>query len=311
MAPPRNIEGSAQRLCEAAGCADPDLVVQAALAAWVLSLAVLTLVAVVRIGEARRAVGTERERTRDERDAFERFARRVANRDPGPLPADAGGSTLHGDGGVESAPGVVSELAGPPPDDGGLAAVREAYRETVMDVPHYESDYGESLEEHLRAEFGPDLARTVADGGALSPQLQRALVAGARDNYETRDELLSALDDELAALSEAEHRLEAVEREADALVERPLLRASYDDLDAAWRRLDGLEAECEAVLAEREATIRDDDTTGPQSRNRHLFHDYLYGDLDGRYPVLASAAELIESLEALRSDVLQSLARRV
>ena len=36
--------------------------------------------------------------------------------------------------------------------------LREAYRETVMDVPHFEDVYGESLETNVAAELPPDVA---------------------------------------------------------------------------------------------------------------------------------------------------------
>jgi hypothetical protein len=308
MARPQNVEGSAESLCAAAGCAQPDQFVQAALLLWVVALVLVALFGAVRVPRARTVAARERERTGDERDAFERFRRRIAGWKPAPRPAT---STPRGDGGGLATQGLASDVVGPPPDDDRLDAVREAYRETVMSVPHYETEYDEPLQQHIGAEFTPEVARAVTRGDRLTPQLRNALVAGAQEHVVKRDDLVEAIDDELASLTDAETRLERVEREVESVDERQLLATSYEELATTWKRLDAAEDDLAALAEDRQETLRQELSTRHGSRDRHAFHGYLYGDCDGRYPVLADVGRLLDDLRRVRSDVLDSLSRRV
>ena len=294
-----------QELCAATSCGHAELLVQVVAVAWLVALVLLAFTALSHVRDARRAVESELDRTRDEAEALERFRRQVARIDasrPTQSVVGAGAGLGVVQGGVQS--------RGDPPDE-SLRRVREAYRETVMAVPHFEEDYGESLEAHLAAEFGEEVAHSVTEGGQLSPQLRSMLVELADEGRERRRSLGRALEDEVVALDEYEERLADVERRAADVVDYPLYQRSFPELYRAWHALDDLEAECERVLARRQSSIHTERVVPTLDRGRESFHGYLYGELPVSYPVLAAGTDVVERLHETRREVLRTLTRLV
>ena len=103
------------------------------------------------IDAARRALQRERRQLRDEREALKAFGKRVAEIDTASPAAGHQRFPLAGAGST------------------GLQSVREAYADTVMDVPHYELAYDESLPEHMAGELGEELAAAVTGEGGSTP----------------------------------------------------------------------------------------------------------------------------------------------
>jgi len=99
------------------------------------------------LAAARRALAVERQRTTDERDALSTFLDRVRDVDV-----------------VEPTPMQGPKRQLQTPQTTGLATVRDAYVGTVMSVPHYDEEYGDSYGESLEAEFGADVAAALAQG---------------------------------------------------------------------------------------------------------------------------------------------------
>lgn len=294
-----------QELCAATGCGHAELLVQVVAVAWLVALVLLAFTALSYVRDAREAVGSELDRTRDEAEALERFRRQVARIDtsrPAESVVGAGAGLGVVQGGVQS--------RGDPPDE-SLRRVREAYQETVMAVPHFEEDYGETLEAHLAAEFGEEVAHSVTEGGQLTPQLHSMLVELADEGRERRRNLSRALEEELGALEEYEERLGDVECRANDVIDYPLYQRSFPELYRAWHALADLEDECERVLACRQARIHTERVVPMLARGRESFHGYLYGDLPVTYPVLSAGTDLAERLHETRRDVLSALTRLV
>ncbi len=240
---------------------------------------------------ARRCVRRERRRTVDEREAFEAFARRVADAETAAPPQARAGATLVGGGRV------------------GTDAVRRAYRETVMSVPHYAEEYGDELGESVAAEFGPELAAGL-DDGVLTERLQHAVVAAARRAYADRDAFLDRLDAEAASLADAAERLEAVHGEL-AGHQREFAGESYGALEALHRRLGVLAEICDAVAADRQAHLREhrDDLGLPEAVPD--LPSYLYGDLEPDYPVLAAVAATADRVTDARRSIARAYGSRI
>lgn len=183
--------------------------------------------------------------------------------------------------------------------DVSLKAAREAYRETVMGTPHYDSEYGESLREHVAIEFGSAVATQFADGHALTPLLRRSLRDGADKAIQQRSELLKSLKSERRSLRRCQDTLVDVQACLNEIHTR-----LDEEPDATIRceidtRLATLESECETVLARRQQHIDTrsgilltDDNTG--------FAEYLYDDLDSYFPILAAVTECIETIRTCR-----------
>lgn len=243
------------------------------------------------LAAARHRVRRERRRTVGEREAFDAFARRVAD--------------------AETAPPAEARATGPLVDarGAGTGAVRDAYRETVMSVPHYAEEYGDDLLASVAVEFGPDLAAGL-QAGALTDRLQAATVAAARQAYADRDAFLDRLDAEAVSVVDAADRLESV---CDELAghQREFAGESYGALEALHRRLGVLAEICDAIAADRQAHLRAHrDDLGLPADYPDL-PTYLYADLDVDYPVLAAVAATADRVSAARRDVERAYGSRI
>jgi len=272
----------------------PEATVQAAalVAFGLATLAVLVGLAYVYDGKD--ALAAERGRVRAERDAFRRFATRVES-------VSAAGHANAGDAPV---------IARTKPPDSGMRAVTDAYRETVMGVDHFEAEYGEGLATNVSAELSPEVAAALADEERLTPQLRGALVTQAREAAVRREELLDALDGEAAALGSAGERLRDVEGSIEDIESTRFLDYSFEELQAAYGRLQLLRDDCEDVLATRQETVHGD-SPGPERTNGPAFRQYVYDSLDVSFPVLADGTELLDRIDDAESKVVRSLLRRV
>lgn len=290
-----------EEVCTTAlGCAQSDLLGQLLLLVVFGLVTVFVLAAAQQVRKARAELSEERSRTATEQEAFARFARRVAGVEPS-------ANTYQ----LASADGTVSAttVATHSPSDRRLEAVREAYRETVMAMRHFDEEYGEPMVRHLREEFGQEVATAVADGDQLTPELKAVLVERAREAARDRERLIHRLDREADALESADDELHAIGATVKEAEQRPLRALGYRELADEWNRLGELESRLSRLLADRQETLlsrgRSDRADGHPSLRR-----YLYADLDTTFPVLADGAVLADRVKAARSRVLGLLTRR-
>lgn len=290
-----------EEVCNTAlGCAQTDLLGQLLLLVAFGLVTVFVLAAVQWVSEARAELSQERSRTATEQEAFDRFARRVAGVEPSAstyqlAPAD----------GAVSAASVTAHM----PSDGRLEAVREAYRDTVMAMGHYEEEYDEPLVRHLRQEFGQEVATAVADGDRLTPELKGVLVERSREAARDRERLIHRLDREADALESAADEIHAIDATISEAEQRPLGRLGYRELTDEWNRLGELESRLSRLLAGRQETLQSRSEPGRTDGHRSL-HRYLYADLDTTFPILTDGAVLADRVKGARSRVLEVLTSR-
>lgn len=283
--------------CAAVECAHPDLLSGAVV---LVGLGVLTLVALAvlaHLGEAESVVERERRRTRAERDAFVAFVGRVSDVDV--VESRPRGAT---DGGFVAGPREATDAE-------GLREVRRAYRETVMSMPHFDAEYGESLPEHMSAEFDREVAAAVTRGPRLTPELREALVRHGRVAAGQREAFLETLECEERSLLEARDAFEGVAEDLSTLNAQPLPDRSFDGLAATWERLGDLESECGDVLERRQRALDGDRPSG--GRDDLSFAAYVYQPLSVTHPVLAEGATLVDRVRTARSRVMRAMTARV
>lgn len=271
-------------LCTPAGCIQVDVLIRSALLA--VSGIVGVLAALSYLSDARDSYLEERRRVRAEANALETFVERVRA-----LPADSP---------PQATPGAPTALA--TQSTTGVEPVREAYRETMMAVDHYEEDYDESLAENMRSEFGPDVANAVLGSDSLPPGLQSGLVAAAEGCIAEREAFLDRLAAEMGDVESAAGPLHSIDDALSDIVAEPRI-APFDDLVDRWRRLDRLETACTEVVEDRRACLR----------NRDAFDlaAYLYSSVGPPYPVLAAAASLTGDIREERRRTTDMLTRVV
>jgi hypothetical protein len=245
------------------------------------------------VRSAHEVVATERRRTSAERDAFAKFADRIAD-----LESSAASPAS------EDTPAAARPFLQPDSHaDTQLARSRDAYRETIMSVPHYDEEYDESLREHLTAEFSPDIATALMTGDQFLPSLQEQLVAESRHACTSRDTFLNALADEASALQTADERLTGLGSEiGDLLTARSLETWTSAKLLRGRQQVQACERECEELAADRQATLREQRVPGVRRIDLE-FTGYLYQPLSVTYPVLADIASLAETLHTTRLQV--------
>jgi len=302
--------GATAEACVADGvCVPADVLTQGLALAATLAFAVAVLMALSRLYDAADALAAERKRTRRERDAFETFVDSVAGINPqSPGLTDGGPTTVEGNHG------------------GTLSHVVDAYRDTVLDVPHYDAEYDDTLAEHMAAEFGDDVALAVRNGAVMSPQLQQTLCTRGKQAMLRRERLLSALDaeeDSLSActktLKEVDEALEAVSSDVDAVTdevaaaheatEEPAASMERDDLVHDWHAVQERRDELVSLLESRQEAIHEQRHVVGQGDGPTALYEYVYGALPSSYPVLSVGTRLLGRTRSLRRDVSRCLVR--
>jgi len=210
----------------------------------------------------------------------------------------------------QSVQGSVVTTASPA-TGGGMAAVEEAYRETVMAVDHYEADYDEPFGEHLASEFGEEVASAVLTNDQLSPQVKSALLTGAREGCQKRTQYIEALNAERKRIQQDGELFERVHEECEAVDGDRLRRRSFEELQD---RLERLDQQCDALtkrLTARQERLHRGISFGWQRRDAGSLNRYLYDDLDTTYPVLADGTKLLERLKDVESRLVTALTARL
>jgi hypothetical protein len=167
-------EPQLQEGCSGVECAAADVLSSQFVSLTLVTVTLLALVALTYFHRAREECGEEQSRLQAERSALERFESQIRG-----LSAASVGQSTPSRGGATLAQSNVETRS-------QLQAVQNAYRDTVMAVPHYQEDYGESLTEHMTAEFGEDVTTAVVEGSTLTPQVKRALVSKASESRKER-----------------------------------------------------------------------------------------------------------------------------
>jgi hypothetical protein len=261
------------------------------------------------IRAARAALRVERRRVVDEREALQAFRSRVSSI-PDESDASANGAEHVGPGGAVG--GAVRDAVGTGPRPGSrLVAVRDAYRSTVMSVPHYAEEYDDTYEQSVLAEFGPEIAYALTRTQCFRAEYKRSLLGAVETAIQEREAFLDALEAETESVERAESRLDPIRTEIAAIDEElgdDARDATFGALDACRARAEALVDDCDRIAARRQRVLAD------HERRLALgdevdFATYCYQDLDVDHPVLAAVGDAGDRLDALRRRIERAMAR--
>lgn len=220
------------------------------------------------LSEAERIVDRERGEISAERDAFEEFTERLTEIDPVAEPPIEGPSL-----------GVIDHEATVDPTD----RVRTGYRDTVMNVPHYDDVYGESLIENIAGEFGPELAECISPEGSVpwTQSVKSTLSQAAWQGVRERREFIDILDVEARSIERARSELTELVSHLDTTIIPDWYQETFVD------HLDTVARERQEILWSnlRMLHSREDDLCS-----------YLYRDEAWTYPVLTAVTRIRESV---------------
>ncbi|WP_242492759.1 DUF7260 family protein [Halogeometricum borinquense] len=233
--------------------------------------------------EATQLIRRERRRSVDERQAFRAFRSAVAD----VRPTATAGKT----GGPLTTKSLTYGSASP-----SLDTIRREYERTVMAIPHYEDEYGDTYTESVTAEFGEDVAAAITRGSTLTPNLRQAVVAGATAAMEERTEFVSLLDTESDSVEAVRTTVHSAVETLRALDDEPLSKRSFENLTRLRESVVSVRDRLDEAAVRRQTTLR--------SHRRNLSNRvpdvtmYLYEPLAVEYPALnalASAREIVEA----------------
>jgi hypothetical protein len=230
-------------------------------------------------------LAVERRRIEDELDAFAAFER--ALRDIEPAAAEAAPLAVRGCG-------TRSRSAD------GLDPVRDAYERTVMGVPHYDEEYGDTLGTSLVEEFGPDVAAAVVDGSAFTDRHRSVLLSAAAEAQTGRETMRTLVDDERAAVEAAREAIREIERDLAEITDRGIADADFGTLEAARAALLGLESRCTDGVERRQETIARLRRRTVARVETEDYREFCYAALDVDHPVLSAWATVLGRIRERR-----------
>jgi hypothetical protein len=191
------------------------------------------------------------------------------------------------------APVAMNHRSGSPDQ---FAELRSAYRETVMSVPHYETEYGEALPANVEFELGPDSAAMLTSSGHFSEHHKHALACVVRETIDDRERLLDSLAEDQASLERFRTPLQSVlgavesfER-VDPVVDSPALEDGYR------RRVETIERRCRSLIDDRQSELVGDRRALALPISGPDLPSYLYGELAVTYPVIAPLTSLLDAI---------------
>lgn len=238
---------------------------------------------------AREQVSQERRRTASERDAFHAFTQTVADIPPQSQTTHTGAPVMQATTTHRNADASTE--------------IETAYRETVMNVSHYSDEYDESYEEHVSKEFSSNIAAVLTGDASFETRHKRAVIGATTTAAERRDDLVVELDAELASLDRTTETIRSIEAEVSDVERTAVSELRFGSLEGYYTRMETLEDKCTKLLDERQSTLV------RQRRRISLPMDapdiaiYAYQQLPVNYPVVSTIADLLDRIEAVKSDI--------
>lgn len=216
-----------------------------------------------------------------ESDAFQAFLRRLET-----ISTDNFETAARDSG---TAVGTMVDASQP---TSNLQAVRTAYRETVMAVPHYESEYGEPLEAHLATEIDVTLACQITRGTVLTSPVLAALRGAIEETLAKREDFLAELQRERESLETVAGSLTELEGRTHE-IGKQLGDGCHDSVKAT---LDALEERCAELARNRQQTIHGRSANAWSGIDEDSLLQYLYVDLNTTTPALAAIGACLETV---------------
>ncbi|GAB7009161.1 DUF7260 family protein [Halorubrum trueperi] len=262
----------------------------------------------VALDDAREVLRVERRRVVDEREAFRAFRDRIESVSTEQIETDREpGAAAYGIGGADGLGSPSGPIGTHAPAGSGLVAVRDAYAETVMSVPHYDIEYDDTYERSLAAEFGPEIAFALTRTARFHAEYKRSLLAAVDDAIDERELFAETIGSEIESVDRAASRLTPIDRELEAMAREEVPDGDFGALDACRARTNVLRSDCDRIAVRRQREIVDHERSLALDGDVDLA-TYLYQDLSVTYPVLAAIGTVGDRIDALRRDIEREIA---
>jgi two-component sensor histidine kinase len=253
-----------------------------------------------RISQAHDRLEQERTRTQAEAHAFQQFSSRIAEIEV-PMSRVTRGTHRQG---------PIRRLTGADAPGAQLTQLEDAYRDTILNTAHYETEYDDtSLYDSIAAELTPEIAHSLKHNDQLTPALRTAIRDTATQAYTNRTAFLDILEQEVTSLAAAQEELHTIETAVTELADPPFETWDFTELTTARDRLLALEDDCDTLAQQRQQFL---DTRGP-TQTLHFTGDideYLYQPHDFTHPILSAIATCVDRIQRIRRWIEQVLAQQ-
>jgi hypothetical protein len=250
------------------------------------------------IERALAVVNEELEIAAAEQRAFKQFRSRLSAIDPDPSPSLSGVTT------AGKATMAVSGYDAEPSGE-SLQKARTVYRETVMTVPHFESEYGDTLKENVAIEFGADLANQLMDGDRLTRVVREALLSAAASVIDERETYERNLVEERESLREIHAGVADYTKRAYTLGEEAQTTSGSETLAELDTRFAELEEECADLATARQHVIHSRRNTQISGVDEKSLTTLLYRDLETPCPGLTAITRCLDTIQNRRRQNLR------
>lgn len=277
--------GPFNTFCRLTECSGIGIELYGGAISWSVLVCFGLSVALTHIPEAQSELNAERERVTTEQNAFTAFQREVSEIKPmRPAPKQIPVRSTH----TGSANTQVEQI-------------RQAYRETIMSMSHYETEYNEPIEANMTAELGGEMATAILDGREFTQQVKSGLISQCGEARKRRKKLIILLEREQRRLDNAETELEAILSEFESEATELDPDHTFSELSNIWARLGKVENRCREFIQTHPAA------QGNSPYNRADFPGYVYNSLSTSHPVLSEGIGIFERITEYRRTVLRTL----
>lgn len=184
-----------------------------------------------------------------------------------------------------------------------LAAVRDAYRETVMNTDHYDTEYGESLEQNVYNELGSGFAEVLNQGSMLTTPVYRRFRTATADAVKRRKRVLELLATERDGLRTVHTALVPARKKLEEVRACQFQRWTTAALHAEYDRIEEFQDRCEELATERQRARREHVRKRSALPDRTVTEGYLYQPLDTSNPGLAAIAVVADRLQVTAQEL--------
>jgi predicted nuclease with TOPRIM domain len=253
------------------------------------------------IDSARRELQDELERTEQEKAAFESFLSQIKRMDTkashpaSRIPADTSSST--GTTILPSSHKVLQEQ----PDCSDT--VREAYEQTVMSLSFFDDEYGESYEEAIHQEFGPDIATVLFGNGNFTQTMKKMLVAHVNEAQRKREDFIQSCEHELSSVNTAESKLRSILDQLQTYQGMSFQKKKLDTLHSVESKITTLEKRCDQVATERQSNIQRYRVKYSLTPDDCDLPAYLYKSIECDYPVLYLCSKIGDNIKKTKENI--------
>jgi hypothetical protein len=200
---------------------------------------------------------------------------------------------------IQLSPHNIQDAPGP---TDALRTARTAYRDSIMSVPHYDSEYGESFKRNLTAEFNQTIAICLVTGTKFTKPIQNALIRAVKQRRYSRERFDTELQKERRLLQRVIDSLSNIESRTHQIGIQSNGAANSEQSYSLRDELNQLEVRCGSLTEARQMTIhnrRNMEWAGVGSGSLVM---YLYDDLPTRTPALSAIASCLKPIHRYQRD---------